>query len=62
MKKEYIKPCVEEISLNSYDIMEGFTIPISGGTTPEESDAKRNFLNEEDYSWETLPTYSPWED
>ena len=43
--------------------MQGLQIPISGGTTPEESDAKPIFLDEDDIeeSIEDWTLDNPWE-
>lgn len=47
MKKTYSKPDAEQINLNTYEIMQGLNIPVSGGTTPEESDGKPGFFDDE---------------
>ncbi|MDY4038840.1 MAG: hypothetical protein SOY49_05405 [Prevotella sp.] len=47
MKKTYSQPTAEVVSLNTYEIMQGLNIPVSGGTTPEESDAKPGFFDDE---------------
>lgn len=58
MKKTYIKPDAEQISLNTYEVMQDLQIPVSGGTTPEESDAKKGFFDEEndDNMWDHTPS------
>ena len=38
---------MEIITPKYSEIMQGMNIPISGGTTPEESDAKRAFFDED---------------
>jgi hypothetical protein len=52
MRKNYICPASEVVRLNtSDDVMDNPMIPVSGQTTPEESDSKRNdwnFNEEED--------------
>lgn len=49
MKQIYQAPEAEIVKLNvAEDIMQdGFNIEVSGGTTPEESDSKRNLFEEE---------------
>ncbi len=48
MKKTYIRPLMEIITPKYSDIMQGFNIPISGGMTPEESDAKESLFDEDE--------------
>lgn len=61
MKKNYIKPSAESASLNTYEIMQGLQIPISGGTTPEESDAKQTFFSEEEDDGWQQSDYNLWD-
>lgn len=52
----------EAVSLNTYEIMQGLVIPISGGTTPEESDTKQGFyeeLEEEEEDNDVWASYNP---
>ena len=70
MKKTYIRPLMEIIAPKYSDIMQGINIPISGGTTPEESDAKQFLFNEDEdldyYDNETdyinWPSVNLWRD
>lgn len=59
MKQTYIKPNAEKVCLNTGEIMQndGFTIPVSGGATPEESDSKQDGFGEE----ENLSNQSIWD-
>ena len=55
MRKTYIAPTVETVDAHTGEIMAGgIVIPVSGGTTPEESDAKPGFTDDEedDSLWE----------
>ena len=55
MRKTYIAPRVETVDAHTGEIMAGgIVIPVSGGTTPEESDAKPGFTDDEedDSLWE----------
>lgn len=53
MKKTYVEPATEIVIPRSPELMQGLVIPISGGTTPEESDAKQmpfgEDIDESDY-------------
>ena len=68
MKKTYIKPSTEVVIPKYPEFMQGLIIPISGGTTPEERDAKQmpfgdNSLDEsgstDHIKW---PSHKLWED
>lgn len=60
MKKNYKQPQTETMSINTYELMQDLVIPVSGGTTPEESDAKQGFFDE-DESWGVKPK-NLWDD
>ncbi|SFG63610.1 hypothetical protein [Prevotella sp. KH2C16] len=47
MKKTYSAPTAEVVDAKTDEIMQGFQIPVSGGTTPEESDAKPGLADDE---------------
>lgn len=64
-KKRYISPEIEIVSAKLHgDLLDdGFPIPVSGETTPEESDAKDNNLWdwEEENNENGLSEYNLWD-
>lgn len=59
-KKKYVKPCIEVISMQSE---ESVMIPVSGTTTPEESQAKQfDMWTDNDDESLVIGSHGLWDD